>query len=133
MKVRPFVVAAFLAAMVLAASCAPAPPPDPDAAWEAAEGECFTDPRFEPAPYDLRYVGPQDTPGNAVVFHSRDGTCSGEVWGPQFILRAPSYEAATLRCAEWGGFVYGGISQVSAWYPGFPVDGHLCWIPASDP
>ena len=107
MKVRPFVMAAFLAAMVLAASCAP-------------------------APYDLRYLGPADIPGNAVVFHSRDGTCSGEVWGPQFILRAPDYEAATLKCAEWGGFVYGGISQVSAWYPGFPVDGHLCWIPAAD-
>ena len=133
MKVRPFVAAAFVAALALTAACAPESPPDPDAAWDRAQGVCFTDPRFADTPYDLRYLGPPDTPGNAEFFSSTDGTCSGDpLRSAEVILRAPDYDSAKQTCDEWQGRIYAGISRVSDWYPGFPVDAHFCAIPLAD-
>ena len=131
MKVRRFAVTAVLVTLTLGPACAPDPPVDLDAAWEQAEGVCFTDPRYDGTPPDLRYLGPVDTPANAVMYPSTDGTCSGEPTGPVFILRAAGAEAAAQKCAEWNGTVMQGISRVSDWYPAFPTDAHFCEVAAT--
>ena len=128
MKVRRSTVVAVLVMLPLGAACAPDAPVDLDAAWERAEGVCFTDPRYEGTPPDLRYLGPADTPANAVAYSSTDGTCSGEPKGPMFILRVADLDAAVQKCAEWDGTVMQGISRVSDWYPAFPTDAHFCHV-----
>ena len=131
MRVRPFV-APLLAAFVVMTACAPGPSTDLDAAWARAVGECFTNPDSDHVP-DLRFLGPVDTPDNAQLYSSTDGSCSGELRGTLFILRAPSTDAAAEKCAEWNGLVYSGLSGESGYWPGFPGDGYICHRESATP
>lgn len=79
----------------LAAACTPPPEPTP---W--MKPGCYQGLfRNTFGSNDVYYYGPVDEIGNASLFVSNDGTCTGSEFPGGLIVRATDYSAANDKCA----------------------------------
>jgi hypothetical protein len=128
MKLRPFtrvaVGVALLAGLTACVDEPPAPAPEPDP-WDDAIGLCWQ-PTITVS-LDLMYLGPKNTPDNAVLFGSANGTCGA---GSQkaMMVQATSLEEAAELCQSYKGLKPGGGMPVNwGWdRDGVPEDAYLC-------